>query len=184
MPGVFAVDARLDAVGGIGAAVEVLGEQLLPLGVLQKILQEEAELLARDGGVVVPPDLVRRGLVAHHELVLGRAARVDARIGQDRAALGQLRFPTGQRLLVQRRRFEVPVDALEIAKAELVGAMRAVEYAEVLHGTWSFPDAPRPDRRGARSLSSNLDGQDAMPFYVRGLGSGCCAPPLKSARPS
>ncbi len=55
--------------------------------------------------------------------------------------------PAGERLLVERRRFEVPVDALEIAEAEWLGAMRAVEHAEILHGT--CPSLTRPVLIGA-----------------------------------
>ena len=134
MPGIFREDPGLDPVGRIGAAVEVLREQLLALGMGEEVLQQGVEMAGRDGAVVVPPDGAFRGLVAHHELVLGRAARMHAGLGQKRAALHELGLAPGQGLLVERGRLEIPVDPLEVAEAGGLGALRAVEDADIFHG--------------------------------------------------
>ena len=122
---------RLDPVGRIGAAVEVLGEQLPALGMLQEVLAQGLELLGRDRAVVVPPDLVLGAGVADHELVLGRAAGMAAGGGDDRAAAGELRLLAGQRLLVEARRLEIPVDGLEIAEAGRLGTVGRVVITDV-----------------------------------------------------
>ena len=80
--------------------------------------------------VVVPPHDAFRVRVPHYELVLGAASGMRARIGDERATGGDLRLVALQRVLVELRRAEVPVDRLKIAEAKPVRAeveiMRAV----------------------------------------------------------
>ena len=45
MPGELGIDARLDAVFGIGAAIEILREQRLAFGVLQDVAIQIFEML-------------------------------------------------------------------------------------------------------------------------------------------
>ena len=74
MPGVFGEDARPDAEGRVGAAIEILGEQRLALGVGEEVGEQRVEMLDRHRIVVVPPD-DRIGVgVADDELVLRAAA--------------------------------------------------------------------------------------------------------------
>ena len=134
VPGIFREDARPHPVGRIGAAVEVLREQLHAFGMLDEILKDDVELLRRQRTVVVPPDLVLGRGVADRVLVLRRAAGMDARVGVDGAALDELRLAARDRVLVEAGSAEVPMHALEVAEAERVSAVRAVEDAEVLHG--------------------------------------------------
>ena len=136
VPGIFGEDPGADPIGRIGTALKVLGEQFPALGMLQKILQQGVELRRRDGAVILPPDRILGGLVPHHELVLGRAPGMHAGLRQKRAALHQLGFATLERLLVEGRRLQVPVDFLEIPKADGLSALRAVEDADSVH--WDF----------------------------------------------
>ena len=87
MPGEFGEDARLDAVFGIGAAVEVLREQRLALGMREEVLKQIIEMLPALLAVAVPPHRVFGRRVDDGMLVLGRAAGVMAGFGAQRAAM-------------------------------------------------------------------------------------------------
>jgi hypothetical protein len=70
------------------------------------------EVLLVDLGVDrPPPDPVLGAGLADDELVLGRAAGVDARVDGERAALGDRRLAALERVGVELRRGRVPVDA-------------------------------------------------------------------------
>jgi len=68
-----------------------------------------------------------------------------AGIGAERAALGELRFAALERLLVKLRRLQVPVERLELAEAELLGAMSLVAMTDILH--WVSPEEHMSDGR-------------------------------------
>ncbi|MHC2191464.1 hypothetical protein ACVJF1_004097 [Bradyrhizobium diazoefficiens] len=114
MPGELSEHAGLDPVGRIGAAVEVLREQALAFGVLEEVLIERLELLRGDRLVAGPPHLLVGGGVAHRELVLGAAARELAGVGAQRTVGRQHRLARGERVLIELRRAEVPVNLFEI----------------------------------------------------------------------
>ena len=141
MPGELGEDARLDAVFRIGAAIEVLGVELLALGVGEEVLVQQVELGRRELAVLVPPDRLLGVLVADDELVLGAAAGVDAGLGAQRAALDDLGLAVRDGVLVKGFRGEVPVNGSQVGKAEFVGAMGAVSQTCFLHGAFS-PDEP------------------------------------------
>ncbi len=146
VPGILGEDPGADPVTDLGTADEILGEQLTPLGMGHEVLEEGVELGPGDGAVVLPPHLVLGVGVADDELVLGRAAGMDAGLSDQGAAGGELGLAALQRVLVEARRLQVPVDALEVAQADLVGAERLVEYADVVHAcsSWRRPLGPRP----------------------------------------
>jgi hypothetical protein len=94
--------AHVDAIGRIGAGVEVFDEILAALHVGQHVLIQLLEVLGRHRRIVFPPDRVLdRGFV-HRELVLGRAAGEFAGFHQQRAAVPQSTFAAAQRGLDQR----------------------------------------------------------------------------------
>ena len=101
MPGELGEHARLDAVFRIGAAIEVLREKLLALGVLEEIVEQHIELLRRQLAVLFPPDRLFGGVVADDELVFRRAAGVDAGLGAERAALDDVAFLGGNGVFVK-----------------------------------------------------------------------------------
>jgi hypothetical protein len=118
---------------GIGAAIEVLRVELLALGVLEEIGEQHVELLRRKLAVLLPPDGLLGLRVADHELVLGRAAGVDAGLGAERAALDDMTFPGGDRVFVELLGGQIPVDAGQILQAEPVRAMRTVPKTRLFH---------------------------------------------------
>ena len=59
-----------------------------------------------------------------------------AGLGAERAALDDVTFLVGDRVLVERRLGQVPVDRSEILEAEFVGAMSAVTQTCFLHGNF------------------------------------------------
>ena len=88
VPGHLGEDPSLDAMSRIGAAIEILREKLLALGVLDEVAEQGLELLRRDRAVVLPPDALLGQCVLDDELVLGRAAGMAAGIGAERTAAG------------------------------------------------------------------------------------------------
>jgi hypothetical protein len=122
MPGVFGEDARAQAQSRIGASVKILGKQRLPLGVGDEVGGEGVEMLDRHRIVVVPPHQSLGLVVAHHELVLGAASGMRPGVGDKRPMRGDARFVALQRVLVELRRAEAPVDRGKIAEAEPVRA--------------------------------------------------------------
>ena len=118
----FGEDARAQAQSGIGARVEILSEQRLALGVSDEVGEEGVEMLWRHRIVVVPPHRSFGLGVPDHELVLGAASRMRARVGDEGPMRGDLRFVALQRVLIELRRAEVPVDRLKVAESEPVRA--------------------------------------------------------------
>src|ERR1700677_5097103 len=88
----------------------------------EKVSEEHVEMLDRHRIVVLPPD---RGLgvrVAHDELILRAASGMRARVGDEGPMRGDTRFIALQRVLVELRRAEIPVDLGKISEAETVRA--------------------------------------------------------------
>ena len=88
----------------------------------EKVGEERVEVLDGHRIVVVPPDLGLGVRVAHDELVLGAASGMRARVGDEGPMRGDTRFIALQRVLVELRRAEIPVDPGKIAEAETVRA--------------------------------------------------------------
>ena len=128
------IDARLHAVGRIGAAVEVLGEQLLALGVLAGSRRAAGRTARGEMASLLSHQTSSVGrLVAHDELVLRRAAGVDARVGEERAAGGSAAPRCGAAIPRRARALRGSRRRAEVAEAECLGAVRAVEDAELSH---------------------------------------------------
>ena len=133
MPGELGKDARLDAVLRIGAAIEILGEQCLALGVGDEIGKQSVELLFALLAIAVPPHGVLGRRIDDRVLVLGRAAGVVAGLGAERAAVHERAFAVADGVLDQKSVGQIPVDAGEIFEAEFVGAVGAVPATRFLH---------------------------------------------------
>ena len=134
VPGELGEDAGLDPVLRIGAAVEVLREQRLALRMREEVLIQSLELLFALLAVAVPPDGVFGQRIDDRMLVLGRAAGVMTGLGAERAAGDDSGLAVADRVLVERRRGEVPMDAGEIFEAELVSTVGAVAQTRLFHG--------------------------------------------------
>ena len=135
VPGELGIDAGLDAVFRIGAAIEILREQFLALGVGEEILQQHVELLGRELAVLLPPHRIFGAGIDDDELVFRAAAGMHAGIGAERAAGGDLRFLGGDGEFVESRLGEIPVNGFEPLEAEFIGAMGAVPHTSFLHET-------------------------------------------------
>jgi len=148
MPGQLGIDPRLDPKLRMGAAVEVLSIEHLAARVRKEILVQQLELLGRDLAIALPPDGLFGQRIANRVLVLGRAPGMHAGLGAQRSCLHDRRFAIPDRVLIERRLREVPVNAGQLLKAELVSAMGAVAQTCFLH------DPPRwhPARSGRHSL--------------------------------
>src|ERR1041384_5773739 len=113
LPRVGRDEAYWYTVGGIGAAEEVLDEQL---GLLVQVTLDRGEQLGevRLGELLVPPppDLAGGAGLLHHELVLGTAAGVGRRDRGEGAAVAQLPLVPPHRVLDEPARREVGPHAL------------------------------------------------------------------------
>ena len=109
VPSELGEDAHLDAVFRIGAAIEVLREQLLALGVLLDVGQQRVEVLLRHLAVAVPPHRILGERVDDGVLVLRRAAGVMAGLGAQRAAGDHLGLSRRDGMLIELGFGEIPV---------------------------------------------------------------------------
>ena len=148
VPRQFREHAGAHAQGGIGAAVEVLRVERLAARMGQEVLVERLELLGRQRAIVVPPDLAFGLGVADDELVLRRAAGVNAGVGDERALRGDARLAIGQRDLVKLRGAEIPVNAREVSETELVGSIGRIALAGLVHARVSLA----PERRSREPM--------------------------------
>jgi hypothetical protein len=98
--------------------------------------------------VVVPPHKLFGVRVAHHELVLGAASGMHARVGDKGAMRGDLGLIPLQRVLVELRRAEVPVDRSKITETKAVRAEIEI-MRPVLDHVLSVPLIARPKRMRA-----------------------------------
>jgi hypothetical protein len=134
VPGELGVDARLDPVLRIGAAVEILGEQRLALGMRQEVPVHGFELLFGLLPIAVPPHRVLGQRVGDGVLVLRRAAGVMAGLGAERAASDDLGFAVADGVLVERSFGQVPVNRAKVLEAKRIGAASGVAQTGFLHG--------------------------------------------------
>ena len=111
-------DAGGQLVLRIGASQEVLHIEALQPGMGHEVLLQGLEGGAAQGLVVVPPDGVFGGLVAHDELVIGAAAGVLAGRDGKTAAFGHQAFAARHGLLIEHRRRRIPGNAVDPAQAE------------------------------------------------------------------
>ena len=133
VPGEFGEDARLDARRGIGDGVEVLREELAAPGVGDEVGEQAIELVRRYCAVVIPPDRLIGQVVANDELVLRAAPGMHAGLGHQRALGGDLGFEALERLPVELRRLEVPMDGLEVFETQAVGSISRVVASRLVH---------------------------------------------------
>ncbi len=101
MPGIFGDDPHRQVLRTVGAADEVLHEQVATGGMGDEVGMERLECLRLHRAVVVPPDVRRRGVVADDELVLRRAAGVLAGVGDERAAGAQSSLAAQNRFAIK-----------------------------------------------------------------------------------
>jgi hypothetical protein len=104
----------------IGAAVQILREQLAAFRERHHIRVQRIELRRRHRLVVVPPDGVLGTGIADHKLVIGRTAGMNAGEHDQRPVLRHVAFAAPHRFFVKRRSREVPVHGLQVPKALLL----------------------------------------------------------------
>ncbi len=147
MPGIFGEDAHLDAIGGVGAAVEVLREQRLAFDVLDEVAEQNVEVLLRHLAIAVPPHRILRQVVDDGMLVLGRAAGVVSGEGRQRAAGDDRSFAVADGVFVERRFGEIPIHAGKAFEAEFIGAKCGIPHTSLLHARPPRNSKPRRRRR-------------------------------------
>src|SRR5581483_9726407 len=123
MPGELGVNARLDPVLRIGAAIEILREQRLALGVGDEVGEQIVEVLLALLAVAIPPHGVLGRRVDNRVIVFGRAAGVMAGEGAERAALNEAAFAMADGMFDQMGVGQIPVNAGETLKAEFIGTV-------------------------------------------------------------
>ena len=105
-------DADGAPVGRVGAREGVDDIDVLFLQVRDEPLAKAVEALLPDRLVdLAPGDSVLGGRLAHDEAVFRRAARVPARVDDERAALGEAGITASNGVRVEGRRGGVPEDA-------------------------------------------------------------------------
>ena len=144
VPGQFGEDPRPDPVFRIGAAVEVLREQFLAARMRDEVLIEQVEVRPGELAVAIPPDGILGQRIDDGVLVLRRAAGVHAGLRADRTALHDVGLARRDRMFVELRRFQVPVDLGQILETEFVGAVSAVPHTRFLHERPPATDWPDP----------------------------------------
>src|SRR3954447_19830710 len=170
MPGELGEDPHLDAIFRIGAAIEVLREQLHAAGMGEEVLVERLELLLCLFAVALPPDRVLGRGVDNGVLVLRRAAGVMARLGAERAALHDRTLARCDRVLVEHGSIQIPVDRGQLFEAELIGAVNAVPHTRFLHGRPpSTHPAPPETPPGCRVLRHGYAYYSADPHCARAI---------------
>ncbi len=145
VPRLLRDDPDRDAVGGVGAGVDVLDEEVAPLQVALEAVEEVVELLGGVGAVVLtPPDVpFGRGFL-HDGLVVRGAAGVLAGVGDDGAARDDARLAAEGDLLVEGLGGEVPVDHPQVREPVVGEAVvglprrglalgRGLDVEQVLH---------------------------------------------------
>src|SRR5579863_6947658 len=99
MPGELVINAGLDAISRIGAAIEVLCKQSLAPGVGNEIVEQQLELFGGEAAVLFPPYGLLGLSVGDDEFIFGAAAGMDPRFGAECATLDQKPFAIGDRML-------------------------------------------------------------------------------------
>ena len=133
VPGKLGIDTHGKTIGCLGAAVEILREQILTLGMIEEVAQQNVELLRRHLCVVVPPDLIFGRSITDNELVLRRTARVGAGVSHQSPAGRQPRLTALQRVFVKRRFVLVPINRTEPRQADCFKAAGRVPDTCLFH---------------------------------------------------
>ena len=137
---------------GVGAAMQVLGEQIHGPCVGDHVGMQTIEMLGRHRLAVFPPDRRLRELVAHNKLVMRRAAGVRTRRGDESSAVGDLGLATPNRLFIETWRIEIAKDIRLILNTGESDRDFRIKGINSMHG--DFLDFGRAERIGA--LSSKL----------------------------
>ncbi len=133
MPGEFGIDAHVDPLVVVRAAAKILGEKLHSPGVFNHVGVERLESVLAHFAVIVPPDRMVGGRVAHDEFVLGRASRVGAGVDRKRAAGGDSAFAASDCIFVKFGLAGVEMNAGQFLEACRIRADGRVPNAFFYH---------------------------------------------------
>ena len=118
VPGIFGDHPHPDAVGEVGAAEQILGEQLAAFGMGHHVGIERVEMRRRSSPCCCP---TRPGFRcwrrARRTCRRRRAAGMHAGEHHQRAIGGDMAFAAADRFFIERRRAEIVMHGLEIAEA-------------------------------------------------------------------
>ena len=133
VPGVLGHDPHRQTMRGVGAADQILDEEVPVRRMRQKVGMERIEGCRRHRLVVVPPDGRRGPVVADDELVLGRAPGVLAGIGDERAVCSEPRFAAADRFLVEVGGGQIIMDSGGRLQPEPVDPERGIADSGFTH---------------------------------------------------
>ena len=138
VPGKLGHDPGRQCIVAIGAADQILDEEVHACGMGQHVLAQQVEMAGGHRLVVVPPDLTFRHLVADHEFVLRGPSGMLSGIGTQRSICGQHSLAATDRFFVQLVRGQVIVDASSISQTDFGDPVVGIEQADLLHHPFSF----------------------------------------------
>ena len=128
-------DPHADAVRRIGAGPAIAREQVAALGVADHAVVEGAVALRRDRLVgLAPVDGAAGDRVLDEELVVGRAAGVDAGADHEGAALAELALAAPDRLLIEIWDAEISMDVAGVLEPERAETEFGNDEARLCHG--------------------------------------------------
>src|SRR5262249_52561758 len=107
-------------------AIHILRVEFSAASMREKIIQQELKIAFAKLAVSVPPNCFFREAIDNSVLVLGTTSGVHAGFGADRATLHDRRLARRNRMFVELRRQQVPMNGGEILETEFVGTERAV----------------------------------------------------------
>src|SRR5262245_46818338 len=181
VPGVLGADAGIQPVCGARAGVEVLHEQLAPLGMGAEIGPQEIELLRAHRLIVVPPDRLLGGAVAHNELVLHGPAGVDARLRAEGTGRTQASLAARQSELDELGVAGIALGLGEKGRGRSICLHVSAAAADRERETPAMPawrrQSPDSSSRCGKSGGGNLHKSAPLCESTRTRGSVCPKPP-------
>jgi len=115
VPRMFGDNAHLDAVAGIRSCVAVLDKHFTTLEIGAEAKPDQVEVTRLERFVDrAPPDVVLRGGLLDHELVVRRATRVSPGAHDERSEVTDLAFPPLHGLFVESGSRQVVVHRLQV----------------------------------------------------------------------
>ena len=163
VPGALGDHPDRHAIFGIGSDEHVLHEHVAPAEISEHATPDAVIASRLERPVhLPPPDVLLARRLLDHELVVRGAPGVVARTHHERPFRGDQALVTADRLLVERRRGQVPVrafDVLDPVLVQTVVASRAVVHRALLRFGAISEQSPEILSREGRQFNSGFGGR-------------------------